>query len=101
MRANRFPSAKLNSFDQVASGVSPVVQIGGIDKNKYTGAIDWIPMTQDSWFIAPGVTHSFRASSTSPSTPIQFFQQRIIFDTGDPNLAGMPLNDWNTLVGIH
>jgi hypothetical protein len=55
-------------------------------------------MTQDSWFITPGVTHSFHASKTSPSTPIHFFQQRIIFDTGDPNFGGMPENDWNLLV---
>jgi hypothetical protein len=77
--------------------VSPVVQIGGIDKNKYTGAIDWIQVTQDSDFIVAGVTHSFRVDSTSPSTPIQFFQQRALFDTGNPNLAQIPLNDWNHL----
>jgi hypothetical protein len=91
-------SSKLNDFDNIAPGLTSVAQLGGVDKNKYTGEIDWIPMTQDSWWIAYDVTRTISTSSGSAPVTVDFNERRVIFDTGDGGLAGIPTDDWNFLI---
>jgi hypothetical protein len=88
---------QLSSTDKPASGVVSVVQVGGVDKNKYTGSIDWLPMTQDSWWISPSQVRTVKKTSTSAAITPSFTSSTIIFDTGDPGFVGLPTEDWNVL----
>jgi hypothetical protein len=96
--AEKSKFSKLNDFDDIAPGLTSVAQLGGVDKNKYTGEIDWIPMTQDSWWIAYDVARTISTSSGSAPVTVNFNERRVIFDTGDGGLAGIPTDDWNLLV---
>jgi hypothetical protein len=89
---------KIMSTDAPAAGLSSVAQIGGLDRNKYTGTMDWIPVDQEAQWISPIQTRTVQVSSTSPLLTLPFTYQKLLFDTGDPGALGIPTSDWNILV---
>jgi hypothetical protein len=79
-----------------------VVQVGGIDRNKYTGAIDWIPMDNDSKWRSPKQHRTIKASPTAASfNATEYFpSDGFIFDTGFSGYLWIPHNDFLMLVGL-
>ncbi|KAF8314074.1 acid protease [Clavulina sp. PMI_390] len=91
----------LASTDDVPANTQSEVAIGALDASKYTGSMDWIPLTStDSMWISPGNTRYASAGLGQPSMDLtsQFNHTKLTFDTGDPGLLGLPTNDWKTLV---
>lgn len=83
--------------DHIASGVTAQGQIGGIDANKFTGSIDWIPLTLVSAWQSSSSTKTVRTTTGGPAVPATFTTPVIEFDTGDPGLIALPTPDWNVL----
>jgi hypothetical protein len=80
--------------------VGSVAQIGGVDKNKFVGSIDWTPMSQDSQWIAPNIARTIMVSDNNAPVAPGFAHTGVLFDTGDPTLMGVPTDDWNLLLGV-
>lgn len=74
---------QLTSKDSPASGVVSVAQIGGVDQNKYTGAIDWVPMTPSTGWVCPSQTRTAQATIGGPVIPVTNNTPTIFFDTGN------------------
>ncbi|KAF8312133.1 acid protease [Clavulina sp. PMI_390] len=91
---------QLNSTDQPASGVTSKVDVGGLDRNKYLGTMDWIPVTQDSMWNNPSSQRFVKGSGNWVNATAQFTHTSIVFDTGDPGILGIPTNDWDTLLTL-
>ncbi|EJD42585.1 acid protease [Auricularia subglabra TFB-10046 SS5] len=87
--------------DQPADGVKSVTQVGGIDRNKFKGSMDWVPLTTSSQWQIPNAQRwvTDGSGNTVDGTP-QFTHTTMALDTGDPGLLGLPTNDWNTLVQL-
>ncbi|KZV89990.1 acid protease [Exidia glandulosa HHB12029] len=91
---------QLAPTDAPASGVTSRVALGGVDRNKFTGNMDWIPLTSSSmWQVPWGRRFVTRASGTIDAT-LQFNHEILTFDTGDPGLLGVPSDDWITLTTL-
>ena len=75
---------QVDASDNPASGVSSVAQLGGVDKNKFTGAIDWVPMNAGSAWQSPSQTRTVRATTNGAPVSVTFVTPIIEFDTGDP-----------------
>lgn len=90
---------QLSSTDNAAPGLTSVAQIGGVDRNKYTGSIDWVPMTPYSMWQSPSQTRTVRRTSGGAVIPTYFQHQIITFDTGDPYALWLPTDDFNIIVG--
>lgn len=74
--------------DNVPSGVQSQVAIGGVDRNKYTGCMDWIPLTNDSMWISPHNERYVSAGSGAPTIDATalFARTQLTFDTGGKSL---------------
>lgn len=70
--------------DNAASGVSSVAQLGGVDTNKYTGEIDWVPMDASWRWQSPSQVRTIRATTDGPEVPFTWSGDSILFDTGHP-----------------
>ncbi|EJU04501.1 acid protease [Dacryopinax primogenitus] len=93
---------QLDGSESVPSGVVSQASIGGLDANKFTGQVDWIPMGPQFMWTNPTSTRWVQAS---PSATVQdateeFNHPAITFDTGDPGLLGLPHDDWVTLMSL-
>jgi hypothetical protein len=84
--------------DAPAAGVTSVAQPGAIDRNKFTGSIDWIPMNLVSMWQSPSQTRTVKVTTKSASIAPAFGHPVITFDTSDPGLLGLPTDDWTLLV---
>lgn len=73
---------QLTSKDSPASGVVSVAQIGGVDQNKYTGAIDWVPMSPSGFWISPSQVRTARATTGGPVISVTNNIPLVMFDTG-------------------
>lgn len=86
--------------DQPASGVSSKVAVGGVDRNKFTGSMDWIPLTADSMWQVPWSRRFVSSAAGTVDATLQFNHEIMTFDTGDPGLLGIPSDDWLTLTAL-
>ncbi|KAF9514995.1 hypothetical protein BS47DRAFT_1342384 [Hydnum rufescens UP504] len=88
--------------DVVPSGVQSSVAIGGVDRNKYIGTMDWFPLTDDSMWIIPNGLRYVTPGNNAPIVDAtkKFTHTSLTLDTGDPELLGLPTNDWKTLVNL-
>ncbi|KZO95678.1 acid protease [Calocera viscosa TUFC12733] len=93
---------QLDGTEGVPAGVVSQGAIGGLDANKFTGEVDWIPMGPQEMWTNPSSTRIVQASPSSPliDATEQFTHPAITFDTGDPGLLGLPHNDWLTLMSL-
>ena len=74
----------MNSSDDPASGLNSWAQFGGVDTDKYTGEIDWIPLTAKGQWQSPTQVRSVRSTTGGDPIPVSFSTDIIEFDTGDP-----------------
>ncbi|KAF8310515.1 acid protease [Clavulina sp. PMI_390] len=91
---------QLNYTDKPASGVTSKIDVGGLDRNKYTGAMDWIPITQDSMWTNPSAQRFVKGAGKFKNATAKFSHTSIVFDTGDPGKLGIPTDDWSTLLTL-
>ncbi|KZO95676.1 acid protease [Calocera viscosa TUFC12733] len=93
---------QLDGTENVPAGVTSQASIGGLDANKFTGDVDWIPMDPQGMWVNPQSTRWVQLSSTSAwgDVTAHFTHPAIIFDTGDPGLLGVPHGDWLTLMSL-
>ncbi|EJU04521.1 acid protease [Dacryopinax primogenitus] len=93
---------QLDGTEGVPQGVISQGTLGGLDANKFTGAVDWIPIGAQSMWTNPASTRFVQASSSSSviNATAQFSHPAITFDTGDPNLLGLPHDDWLVLMNL-
>ncbi|KZT51842.1 acid protease [Calocera cornea HHB12733] len=93
---------QLDGTEDVPPGVVSQGAIGGLDANKFTGEVDWIPMGPQEMWTNPTSKRWVQASPSSDTIDAteQFTHPAITFDTGDPGLLGLPHNDWLTLMSL-
>lgn len=90
--------SQLTPSDDAAPGLTSVAQLGGVDRNKYTGSIDWIPLTAYTMWQSPSQVRTVRDPGGRVVTA-DFTIPVITFDTGDPGALAPPHDDWQVLVG--
>ncbi|KAH7073425.1 acid protease [Auriculariales sp. MPI-PUGE-AT-0066] len=85
--------------DEHPVAIKSVAQIGGIDRRKFKGSMDWTFVNSDSMWKIP---HSKRYIKTAKGKTIDltesFTHPVLTLDTGSPGLVGLPTSDWNILV---
>jgi hypothetical protein len=88
------------SQDQTSGG--GVVQVGGIDRNKYTGAVDWILMDNDSKWRSLKQQRTVKSSSTAtPFNATGYFPiDSFVFDTGYSGGLWVPHEDFTMLLEV-
>jgi hypothetical protein len=109
------PPVQLADGDNAPDGVVSEVAIGGLDRNKYVGSMDWcdptwhlpfgvssrsvayrIPLTNDSKWISPSNARYVSAGDGTPTQDLtsQFARTQLTFDTGwsqPPHNVASPL----------
>ncbi|EJD37929.1 acid protease [Auricularia subglabra TFB-10046 SS5] len=97
---------ELAETDEPADGVLSMAGLGGVDRNKYTGAMDWIPVTQgDSWWIVGNFQRFVSGSAVSSESGTydathRFTHKQMLFDTGADGLLYVPSDDYQTLLAV-
>lgn len=81
----------MDESDDPAEGVTSVAQLGGVDKNKYTGEIDWVPMDAALQWQSPSQIRTVRATTNGSPVDVEFTTPILEFDTGDPLLGSAAL----------